>query len=307
MPISPRLPGRPVLVSAHRCGAGDDRSLENTRPALDGALAAGVDFVEVDVRRCADGTLVCFHDAHVGVEGRRRPLESLDYPTFAAAAPQHLLFEDVLRALAGRARAHVDLKLTSPEALYARPEETHEVAATRLALAHLPAADVIVTTLVDESVRAVRDWADAEGHDILVGLSLGRPVDELPWWGQLTTRLSEIRPARRVARSRANLVVAQHAIARLGAASFARHHGIPLLVWTVDTERGLRYWLRPGRAWLVTSNHPARALDLRASHRGGRFGLGTPWRHPEERPRPTRPRTAGDRPVPVGRRGRIAS
>jgi len=31
----------PVLVSAHRCGAGVDRHLENTRPALERALAAG--------------------------------------------------------------------------------------------------------------------------------------------------------------------------------------------------------------------------------------------------------------------------
>jgi glycerophosphoryl diester phosphodiesterase len=34
-------------------------------------------------------------------------------------------------------------------------------------------------------------------------------------------------------------------------------------VWTVDTEESLRYWLRPGRAWLVTTNHPGLALSLR--------------------------------------------
>ncbi|MCM0618940.1 glycerophosphodiester phosphodiesterase [Nocardioides bruguierae] len=283
MPIHPRLPGRPVLVSAHRCGAGDDRSLENTRPALEAALASGVDFVEVDVRRCADGTLVCFHDERVTLQGRRVRLESLDYAAFAAAAPQHLLFEDVLRLLAGRARAHVDLKLTSPTSSYADPASTHEVAVTRLALEHLRPADVIVTTLVDKSVRAVRDWADAHGHDILVGLSLGRPVTELPWWRQVAARLSEIRPARRIRASRANLVVAQYTVARLGAASFARRHGIPLLVWTVDSERGLRRWLRPGRAWLVTSNHPDRALAVRDAHRGGRYGIGARWLHPEER------------------------
>jgi glycerophosphoryl diester phosphodiesterase len=36
-----------------------------------------------------------------------------------------------------------------------------------------------------------------------------------------------------------------------------------LLVWTVDDPVSLRYWLRPGRAWLVTTNVPGRALALR--------------------------------------------
>jgi glycerophosphoryl diester phosphodiesterase len=31
----------------------------------------------------------------------------------------------------------------------------------------------------------------------------------------------------------------------------------------VDTPRALRYWLRNGRAWLVTTNHPRVALEVR--------------------------------------------
>ena len=61
--MSPLRRPRPVVqLSAHRCGAGQDRTLENTRVALDGALRLPVEYVEFDVQRCGDGTLVCFHD-----------------------------------------------------------------------------------------------------------------------------------------------------------------------------------------------------------------------------------------------------
>ncbi|HVX55206.1 hypothetical protein, partial [Nocardioides sp.] len=56
---------------------------------------------------------------------------------------------------------------------------------------------------------------------------------------------------------------AHHALAAATLARLARQHGLDLLVWTVDDPRLLRWWLAPGRAWMVTTNHPARALDLR--------------------------------------------
>lgn len=253
----------PVLVSAHRCGAGTDRSRENSRGALDAAVDLGVEYVEFDVQRLACGSLVLLHDDEVEVAGQRVPLERLTLAEVRSVHPHVLSYEDVLRALAGRARAHVDLKFTSPSAAYDVPGSTHEVAAARLAVELLGAEAVVVTTLEDDSVRAVRDWADAEGLDLLVGLSLGRSVRGLPVVRQVRTRWSELRPHLRLTGSRANLVVAKHTLARLGVAAYARRRGLPLLVWTVDTERSLRYWMRPGRAWLVTSNEPALALRVR--------------------------------------------
>ena len=63
-----------VGVLAHRGGAGPWR--ENTVEAFAGALAAGADGVELDVRRTVDGALVVHHDAAVEgagpVHDRRR-------------------------------------------------------------------------------------------------------------------------------------------------------------------------------------------------------------------------------------------
>lgn len=233
----------PVLVSAHRMGAGGDRSRENTLAALEEALALGVDYVEFDVWRREDGSYVVAHD----------PEHDLGLP-----------YEVVLRAFDGRARAHIDLKFTSPAEAY-DGGGAWEVEAARLAVELLGQERLIVTTGHDLAVRAVRDWSDAEGLELRVGLSLGRSVRRLSWLRRLEVRRSELFPGVRVRESRANLVVAHHVLARLGVAAYARRRGLPLLVWTVDSPRALRYWLQPGRAWLVTTNHPGLALELRTS------------------------------------------
>lgn len=232
----------PVLVSAHRMGAEGDRSRENTLPALADALALGVDYIEFDVWRRDDGSYVVAHD----------PDHDLGLP-----------YDVVLKAFDGRARAHIDLKFTSPAEAYAEGR-AWEVEAARLAVELLGHERMIVTTGHDLAVRAVRDWSDAEGLELLVGLSLGRSVRRLSWLRRIEVRRSELFPNMRMRASRANLLVAHHVLARFGVAAYARRRGIPLLVWTVDTPRALRYWLRPGRAWLVTTNHPGLALEVRS-------------------------------------------
>lgn len=245
-----------MLVSAHRFGAGADRGRENTVEALEAALELGVDYVEFDVQRCLDGVFVVTHDAWVVLGADRVPISSLTASQLQLLRGHLTRYDDVLARIAGRARAHIDLKFTSPDG-------ANEVAAVRRAEEVLGQEHLVVTTLVDASVRAVRDWSDAQGLTLLVGLSLGRSVRGLPWRQQVRVRLSELLPRLRYRDSRANVVVAKHTLARLGVAWFARRQGLPLLVWTVDTEDALGYWLRPGRAWLVTTNHPDRALRVR--------------------------------------------
>jgi len=218
-----------TLVSAHRCLTASD---------IEAAIAMGADYVEIDVQRCADGSLVLLHDP-------------VDVPP-----PGTLRYADALDLLAGRTRLHLDLKVHGGE-----------VPIVEQAVARLGTDALLVTTLDDDGVRAVRDWADAEGHDLLVGLSLGRGLRDIPVVHAIRVRLTELFPAVRYRRSGANLAVAHHWLARLHVRRFARRHGFPLLVWTVDTEDSLRYWLKPGRAWLVTTNNPEVALRLRRPDR----------------------------------------
>jgi glycerophosphoryl diester phosphodiesterase len=254
-------PREEVLVSAHRCGAGGDKDRENTREALERALDLGVEYVEFDVHRSSDGELLLHHDDWLLLAGEKRWIRESTLAEFTSTRPHVLRYDEVLATLAGRAKAHIDLKFTSPGGV-------HEVAAARRAVEVLGVDNVVVTTLDDRSVRAVREWSDAAGVPLLAGLSLGRRVRGLPLRAAVRIRMSELFPRLRYRASLANVMVANHTLARYGVARFARRRGLPLLVWTIDTEKSMRYWLKPGRAWLVTTNHPELALSVRASLAG---------------------------------------
>ncbi|WP_435743705.1 glycerophosphodiester phosphodiesterase [Nocardioides sp. SYSU DS0663] len=233
----------PVLLSAHRC---------LTRDQVERAIDLDVDFVEFDVQRCGDGGLVVFHDDVVEVDGHEVPLATMTEAELRAVVPGLLGYHDVLGLLGGRVGAHLDLKFVDGCA-----------EATARAVEAFGTEDLVVTTLDDQAVKDVRGWADAHGYDLKVGLSLGRKVTGFPVWRQVRVRASEVWPHLRYRQSRANVVVAHHWLARAGLAGFARRRRMPLLVWTVDTPGSLRYWMRPGRAWLVTTNHPEHALGIR--------------------------------------------
>lgn len=237
-----------MLVSAHRCGAGDDKAAENGLRALHASVEMGADYIEFDVQRLPDGEFVIAHDLphDDGVE--------------------LLGYERILRAVAGRVGAHIDLKFDSPEYLYDDSALPYEVDAVRTAIDILGGPErIVVTTNHVHSVRALRDWADRRGISLKVGLSLGRSTKGMSWSESLAVRRGELFPDRIMASSGANVVCVHHALATLNVARWARANGLPMLVWTVDDGPHLRSWLRPGAAWMVTSNHPRLALSLRTS------------------------------------------
>jgi glycerophosphoryl diester phosphodiesterase len=123
--LTPRIEkNRPVLVVAHR-GCWKNNAPENSLGAALACVAMGVDAVELDVRRTADGVLVVMHDEtvdrttngkgrvanltaaqigalrlRIGAGGRRAPLTDESPPTFEAA----------MLALRGRILVNLDAK-----------------------------------------------------------------------------------------------------------------------------------------------------------------------------------------------------
>jgi len=256
-----------TLISAHRGGVGQNVDLENTREALETANSLACEFVEFDVQRLGDGALVLYHDDKLVCDGVEQALESFDKARFEELAPNHLGFEDALKILAGRKRAHIDFKFRSPPELRVNPDECWEVGAAQVAIDILGDNNLIITTLEDDSVTVMRNWARHRYPWLLVGLSLGRKVSNLSRPQAVRIRLSELFPARRIRRCDANLIVAQKRLARIALARFARRRKLPLLVWTVDENEELDYWLRNNRAWLVTTNFPDVAAALRNDSR----------------------------------------
>lgn len=252
------------MISAHRSGAGTGQSAENGLETLKSAAELDCEFVEFDVQRCADGVFVLRHDGFVDdVDGGRLAVSDISYAELVALDGPTATMREALQSLSGRSRAHVDLKFVSDPDAYSEPAQTFEVQATMEILSLLEVTDCVVTTLEDRSVRAVRAWSRANAPGLLVGLSLGRDTAGLPRLRSATIRTSELFGELRLLNCDANLVVADQRLAKKRLAKVAQRLDLPLLVWTVDDPEDLRYWIEDSRAWLVTTNFPERALDIR--------------------------------------------
>ena len=104
----------PVTRIGHRGAAG--HALENTLAAVRKGIDLGVDFVEIDVRRTADGSVIVLHDATIGrtTEGRGR-VEALSLSQlrrFATGNGERVpTVEEVLKIAAGRTGVMLELKV----------------------------------------------------------------------------------------------------------------------------------------------------------------------------------------------------
>ena len=237
------MPASRVRISAH---AGDRAAtLETYR----NAVATGADYVELDIRRTADGRLVAFHDprtAHgepLSAVGYDRLCELSGYPVPTVA--------DILATIKGRAKGHLDLKDTG-----------REDDVVRLALDVLGPGQFIITTLEDRSAAAIRSRFPSAA-DVPVALSLGRDMAGASRARWLRTRLSELRPLPRLRACGADWVAAERRLARAGVRRQCRRHQVNLMVWTVNSEPELRYWLSERRADVVITDRPTVAMALR--------------------------------------------
>lgn len=122
-----RFPSKKVGIAFHR-GA-SSYAPENSRAAIETAIAMGATYVEIDVRATADGQLYLMHDSRIdrttdarGEIGKTssNAVTALDVgawfgrPFLGAKAP---LFTDALLILRGKANAYVDAKSIPPETL----------------------------------------------------------------------------------------------------------------------------------------------------------------------------------------------
>ncbi|HYM88921.1 MAG TPA: glycerophosphodiester phosphodiesterase family protein [Nitrospiraceae bacterium] len=103
-----------VLRIGHRGAAG--HAPENTLAAIRKGIALGVDFVEIDVRRTADGVLVVLHDGTVNRttngKGRVDRLCLRDIEKLNAGSGEHIpTLDEVLRVARGEAGLMLELKV----------------------------------------------------------------------------------------------------------------------------------------------------------------------------------------------------
>jgi glycerophosphoryl diester phosphodiesterase len=236
----------PVLISAHdgHRGRAEDGALQAYRDAL----TARADYVEFDIRRTADAELVTFHDSRT----RQGQLVSqLGYAQLCDLAGYAVpKVADVLALVKGRAKGHLDLKETGGEDRL-----------VRLALDILGPGEFIMTSPDDASLAAIRSRFPA-AEQVPVALTL-RPGGKGPRAARPGTRLIELRPWSRVRAGGADWVAVDHRLALAGIVRQCRLRNLKVMVWTVNNEWEMRYWLsRPGIGILVT-DRPALAVALR--------------------------------------------
>jgi len=183
-----------VTVLAHRGGDGPWR--ENTLEAFAGALAAGADGVELDVRRSADGALVVVHDAEIPGVGALHELPRGALPPWVPS------LADALGACAG-AVVNVEVKNLPTEPGFDPGEQVAADLAAALA-ATTPdgaaPAGVVVSSFWTGTLAALRDAGSPVARGLLVHPSLdARAVLDAaadlgcralhPHWSQVDRRL----------------------------------------------------------------------------------------------------------------------
>lgn len=150
----PRLAHRFVII-AHR---GDhEHTHENTIEAFENAIRAGIDFVEMDLRRTKDGRYVIMHDSTVDrtTDGHGR-VEDLTLKEIEGLKvidrnrpelpPTHVpTFEEVLKTCRGRINIYLDFKKGDPEVVAPMIRE----------------AGMAQNVIVYDGVGAVKRWRKA--------------------------------------------------------------------------------------------------------------------------------------------------
>lgn len=238
------------LISAHRgsCGVAGLPAAER----YDRAIELGVDYVELDVRRTADGLYVNYHD---DMTPSRRPTTSLTYADLRSELGSDLLtLVELLDVVAGRAGLHVDLK-----------EPGYESEIVSMVLAHRSGVRFVVTTGDVDSIRTVKE----RFPNVEAGLTLGTDMRDAHAWATMTERLAELFPGPRLKRSHADFVAAHQQLARIRLLRYCKRRGMAAWVWTVDEPAEIARFMADPRVTTLITNRPDVALGLRA--RGGGF------------------------------------
>lgn len=205
---------RPTII-AHRGGHWPDLEGEQTLAHVERAIEAGADSVEVDLRRTADGVIVCVHDPdHAGV-----PVETTDHAALLDACgetgtPVPPTLDALLDTCSGRIGVDLELKVAGLEA---------EVVAAARAFGM---DRVLIKSFWDPVVRRLKQLAP----EATVGLLLGV---RSPKHGALT-RATEVLPEVRLRRCGADFVAPNYRLMRLAFLRRMRALGYPVYVWTVN-------------------------------------------------------------------------
>ena len=265
-----RRPGR-ILVFAHR-GFGD-LAPDNSLYAVEQALAAGMDGVDLDGQLTRDGELIIFHDLSVdrltrgtGRVGQKtlKEMLALDLgpkyrPGFRAAAPVRT-FEEFLRRVKGHGILMVELKVPGMK------RTGIEERAVNIVRKHDAFDDVVLSSFnplvlyrvkkLAPRVRTALIFMDTNWNPELIAEIKPGDLVNLPW----PLRQEFIRRAiRKVVKP--DLLSINHEVDQ-EVSDRLIGKGWPVFIWTTNTESDIRQALAK-RPYGIISDQPLMAKRLR--------------------------------------------
>jgi glycerophosphoryl diester phosphodiesterase len=185
--------------------------------------------VELDVRRRGDD-LIVFHGGQPGQP--THPLSRRD--------AGHPALQAVLKHINGRIAVDLELK-----------EPGYEREVVSLALRYVSLDSLLITSFLDEAVRA----AHRSAPGITTGLIVGRD----PRKHGVVPAISDVFPFRRVADIGADFLAPNHLLDLAGMRARAARREIPLLLWTVNDANKLERALRDERLLGVVTDRFTRS------------------------------------------------
>lgn len=233
------------LIDAHggECGIPDLPAGERYRRAI----AMGVDFVEVDIRRSTDGEFFTYHDDRTP-SGLAVP--DLSYTMLERELGAGLVkMSDVMDMVDGKVGLHVDVK-----------EEGYEADIVRFIQQGCKRSDVVFTS-GDAPIRAIKELFP----NVRTGLSLGDDLQGAPPWRYLQVRWSELYPRSRLERCRADFAAVHKRPARLRVLDYCARVKMPAWVWTVNGEAEIKSFMHDPRVAVLITDRPDLALRLRSA------------------------------------------
>src|SRR5216684_4169945 len=211
------------------------------------AIAMGVDFVEIDIRRTPDGAFISYHDDHTP---SGRAVRDLTYAALENELGDELLKAgDVLEMVDGKVGLHVDVK-----------EEGYEADVVRFIQTGCTRSEVVFTS-GDVPIRAIKE----QFPNVKTGLSLGDDLDGAPPWRYLQVRLSELYPRARLQQSHADFAAVHQRLARIRVLDYCARANIAAWVWTVDPEADIESFMRDPRVAVLITDRPDIALRIRSA------------------------------------------
>jgi glycerophosphoryl diester phosphodiesterase len=234
-----------TLIDAHRgeCGIPGLPAAER----YGRAISLGVNYVEIDVRRSADGVYVNYHDERTP---SGRAVRELSYAALKQELDAELLkVGEVMELVDGRVGLHVDVKEVGDEAAVVR--------LIQAGCAHSP----VVFTGGDDSIRAIKETFPKAS----AGLTLGEDLEGAPPWRYLRVRLSELFPGVRLRRSHADFAAVHQRLAGIRVLDYCARAHMPAWVWTVDDELNIARFMQDPRVAVLITDRPDIALKFRTA------------------------------------------